>query len=124
MERLEISHTNIPVTGIHPNDLKVLENVLNMYLLYLRRSHGGETCISRTQHLHRRLQQMICSPQNIEGACLWFTVQELRTINEALSGYMTMLRQIIAPSPQRTEVLEALQGLQQQFAAMLSAHLN
>ena len=124
MERSEISHTNIPVTGLHSNDLKVLENVLNMYLLYLRRSHGEETRLQKTQRLHQRLQHILASPQNIEGACLWFTAQELRTINEALSGYMTMLCQIITPSPQRTEVLEALQGLQQQFAAMLAAHLN
>lgn len=124
MERSEISHANIPATGIHPNDLKVLENVLKMYLLYLRRSHDEETRIQRTQRLHRRLKQLLVSLQSMEGACLWFTEQELRTINEALSGYMAMLHQIIVPSPQRTEVLEALQDLQQQFAAMLSAYLN
>jgi hypothetical protein len=124
MERSEASHANIPVTGIHPNDLKVLENVLKMYLLYLRRSHSGNTGIERTQRLHRRLQQMLALPQGIEGACILFTAQELRTVTEALSSYMTMLCEIITPSPQRAEVLAALQGLQQQFATMLSAYLN
>lgn len=115
MERSEAPHANIPVTGIHPNDLKVLENVLKMYLLYLRRSYGGEIRIQRTQHLHRRLQQMLTSPQNLDGVCIPFSEQEFHTIDEALSGYMKMLRQIIAPSPQRAEVLKALQGLRQQF---------
>ena len=124
MERSKTPHANIPITGIHPNDLKVLENVLKMYLLYLRRSHSGEARIQRTQRLHQRLHMLLASSQHIEGTCLWFTAQELRTVNEALSGYMNMLCQIIAPSAQRKEVLDALQGLHQQFAAMLSAHLN
>jgi hypothetical protein len=126
MERPEASHSraNIPVTRIHPNDLKVLENVLKMYLLYLRRSYEEEARIQRTQRLHRRLKQLLASPQSMEGACIPFTEQELRTINEALSGYTNMICYMIVPSPQRTEVLEALQGLQQQFTAMLSAYLN
>ena len=118
------SHANIPITGIHPNDLTVLESVLKMYLLYLRHSHDVEARIQRTQRLHQCLNMLITSPQSIEGTCIPFTEQEFRTIDEALSSSMNMLRQIIAPSPQRVEVLEALQGLQQQFAAMLSAHLN
>lgn len=124
MERSEVSHANIPVTGIHPNDLKVLENVLKMYLLYLRRSYGEEIRIQRAYGLHQRLKKLLASSQSLEGVCILFTEQELRTTNEALAGYMHMLCQIITPSPQRTEVLEALQGLQQQFAIMLSAYLN
>jgi hypothetical protein len=125
MERSEVPHaSNVPITGIHPNDLKVLENVLKMYLLYLRRSYGEATRIQKTQQLHRRLKQLLASSQSLDGVCIPFSEQELRTINEALSGYMKMLRQIIAPSPQRGEVLEALQELRQQFVAMLAARLN
>ena len=124
MERPQASHASIPITGIHPNDLKVLENVLDMYLLYLRRSHGEHTRIQEMQRLHQRLKKSLSSSQSLEGICISFTEQELQALNEALYGYMNMLRQVIAPSAQRTEVLEALQGLQQQFAAMLAAHLS
>ncbi len=118
------SRANIPLTGIHPNDLKILEDVLRIYLLFLRRTQSGEEQIQEAQRLHLRLQQLLASPEGIEGVCIFYTRQELRTFTEALSAYMDMLRQIIEPSPQRIEVLEALQGLQQQFATMLSAHLN
>lgn len=125
MERSEASRANnVPITGIHPNDLKVLENVLNMYLLYLRRSYSEETRIQRTQRLHRRLQQLLAPSQSLDGLCIPFNEQELHTINEALSGYTKMLRQIIAPSPERSEVLEALQELRQKFVVMFAARLN
>lgn len=100
MERSEAPHANnIPISGIHPNDLKVLENVLGMYLLYLRRSHDDETHIQRTQRLHRRLRQLLAPSPSLDGVCIPFSEQELHTINEALSGYIKMLHQIIAPSP-------------------------
>ncbi|HVB75777.1 MAG TPA: hypothetical protein VNE38_19685 [Ktedonobacteraceae bacterium] len=124
MERSEASHSDIPVTRVHPNDLKVLENVLKIYLVYLRRSNGGNTRIRVMQRLHQRLKMLLSSSQSIDGTCILFTEQELRAINEALPGYVNMLCQIIAPSTQRNEVLEGLQGLHQQFAAMLSACLN
>src|SRR5690242_5039608 len=124
MKHSNIPRANIPLAGIHPNDLKILEDVLKMYLLYLHRTEGGEERLQQAQRLHRRLQQLLASPQNIEGACIFYTRQELRTFNEALLAYIDMMRQMITPSPQRAEVLTALQGLQQQFAAMLSSHTN
>lgn len=124
MKRSETSHSPISFTPIHPNDVKVLENVLKMYLLYLRRSHAEQTHIQAMQRLHQRLKKLVSSPQSMEGVCILFTEQELRAIAEALSGYIEMLCQVFAPSLQRNEVIEALQGLYQQFAAMLSAYLN
>ncbi|HEU0001171.1 MAG TPA: hypothetical protein VFQ36_09750 [Ktedonobacteraceae bacterium] len=124
MKQAETHRTGIPITRVHPNDLKVLENVLNIYLLYLRRSNGGDTRIRVMQRLHQRLKTLLSSSQSIEGTCILFSEQELQAIHEALPGYMSLLCQIIPPSPQRNEVLECLQGLHLQFAAMLSAYLN
>ena len=124
MKPTEAHHTSFPITQVHPNDLKVLENVLKIYLAYLRCSNGEDTRIRVMQRLHQRLKMLLSSSQSIDGTCILFTEQELQAIHEALPGYMSLLCQIIPPSPQRNEVLEGLQGLHRQFVAMLSAYLN
>jgi hypothetical protein len=101
-----------------------MKNVLTTYLVCLCGSNRWGIDIQEMQRLQQRFSTLLASPQPIDGMCLLFTDQELQAMNDALLGYMSLLCQVIPSSPQRDEVLDALQGLHQQFAAMLFPRLN
>lgn len=91
-----------PLLPINDDDLKALANVLDGYLTYLQ-----------VVHLLTQGEEP-----------LLFSAQEVRDLQEAAHGFVTVMTCIVAPSDERDGVIESLQALVQQFAQMLSLFVN
>jgi hypothetical protein len=117
---------SVPHLPLGPHDLQALEAVTRGYLGYLRKAGPAS---AKQQAQIRALQgiQARLAPLLAPGASLTvhipLTREELTALQEAVRGFVTLLRQMVPPSEQRDGVIASLEHLHQALAGMLASKM-
>jgi hypothetical protein len=100
---------HLPQVHIGLNDARALLTMVTAYLLYLRKavppSPKQETRVRVLRSVQQRLAALLASPQQAEETPIWLTYQEWHLLDEAMSGYMQLVRALVPASRQRDETL-------------------
>src|SRR5258708_36813292 len=105
---------NVPQAHIGLNDACVLLTMVTAYLLYLRKavpsSPKQEMQLRVLRGVQQRLAALLASPRQQEVTPIWLTHQELRLLDEAMSGYVQLVCALVPASRQRDETLREIEG--------------
>jgi hypothetical protein len=105
---------HLPQVHIGLNDARVLLTMVTAYLLYLRKavppSPKQETRVRVLRGVQQRLAALLASPRQQEDTPIWLTHQELHLLDEAISGYVQLVRTLVPASRQRDETLREIEG--------------
>jgi len=113
-----------PVLHLSHNDLGIVASIITSYLAYLQwgtpasPKRDGE--IARLKSITARLALVL--PQH-EG-CIPLTTQEIQTLGDALHGFVTLTKRIVARSRERDETLAQIGALRQHLLRMLAIGQN
>ena len=116
----------IPLQPISWDDGQAIVSVISGYLAYLRQKGASaqqQQTVETLQALRARFSEALLAKEKKQGMLL-FNMDELLALTEALRGFTTLIRWMIPPSQGRDEVIEGLHGLHQQFAQLLTPHMN
>ena len=112
----------VPQVRVGLGDIQVLLSMLTGYLTYLRKavlpSPRRETRIRMLEGLQRRLAALLTSPRRTEETQFWLTRQETWALDEALSGFVQVVRVIIPASSERDETLREIEGFRDMLKGM------
>jgi hypothetical protein len=113
---------NIPCAVLHPNDLKVLKLIVLTQVVQMRRampaSAERNARIMTLQGIYQRLSLLFTSSQTIERVPVLFSEKELKALEEAIRSFASFVRQRIPASREREDVLQGVEYLRKQVAAM------
>ncbi len=88
--------------------------IVTAYRTYLRNavppSPKRERYIRLLQGLERRLTPLVAAPQGQEERVIPLTTQEIQVLEEAMDGFVQVVRQLVSPSNQRDELLHEIEG--------------
>ena len=113
---------HVPLSG---NDLRAMVAILTAYLTYPR--HGvppspkRERDIRLLQGLERRLTLLVAAPQGQEERVIPLTTQEIQVLEEAMDGFVQVVRQLVPPSNQRDDLLHEVDGFRDYLHLALKA---
>jgi len=100
-----------------------LLSMLTGYLAYLRKavlpSPRRETQLRTLEGLQRRLAALLTASRQDEDTPIWLTQQEIRALDEALSGFVQVVRMMIPASSERDETLREIEGFRDMLRVML-----
>ena len=104
---------HLPQVHISLNDARVLLTMVTAYLLYLRKavppSPKQETRVRVLRGVQQRLAALLASPQQAEETPIWLTHQKWHLLDEAMSGYVQLVRALVPASRQRDETLREIE---------------
>ncbi len=113
----------MPQVRVGLGDIQALLSMLTGYLTYLRKavppSPKRETQIRTLEGLRRRLAALLASSRR-EETPIWLTLQEIQALDEALSGFVQVVRVIIPASSMRDETLREIEGFREMLRMMLA----
>ena len=105
---------HLPQARIGLNDAWVLLTMVTAYLAYLRKavppSPKRETRVRVLRGVQQRLAALLASSRQPEDTPIWLTRQELHMLDEAMSGYVQLVRALVPASRQRDETLREIEG--------------
>jgi len=111
---------HLPQVHIGLNDARVLLTMVTAYLLYLRKavppSPKQETRVRVLRGVQQRLAALLASTGQQEDTPIWLTHQELHLLDEAMSGYVQLVRALVPASGQRDETLREIEGFRDTLA--------
>lgn len=114
----------VPQARIGLNDVRALLGILTAYLAYVRKavppSQKRETKIRVLQGMRGRLATVLAAPYQREDTPIWLTRPELEALEEALSGFVRLVREMIPVSNSRDETLREIEGFRDTLQMMLS----
>ncbi len=115
----------IPQARIGLNDARALLAILKGYLAYVYgavpSSHKRDTQIRVLQGVRGRLEALLAAPGRAEETPIWLTRQEIRALDEALSGFVQVVRVAVPASSVRDETLREIEGFREMLRMMLSS---
>ncbi len=104
---------HLPQVHIGLSDARALLTIVTAYLLYLRRavppSPKQETRVRVLRGVQQRLAALLASPRQQEVTPIWLTHQEWHLLDEAISGYVQLVRALVPASRQRDETLREIE---------------
>lgn len=104
---------HLPQAHIGLNDAQVLLTMVTAYLAYLRKavppSPKRETRVRVLRGVQQRLAALLASTGQPVDTPIWLTQQELQMLDEAMSGYMQLVRALVPASRQRDETLREIE---------------
>ena len=104
---------HLPQVHIGLNDARVLLTMVTAYLLYLRKavpsSPKQEMQLRVLRGVQQRLAALLASTRQQEVTPIWLTHQELHLLDEAMSGYVQLVRALVPASRQRDETLREIE---------------
>ena len=113
----------VPQVRVGLGDIQALLSMLAGYLTYLRKavppSPRRETQIRTLEGLRRRLAVLLTASRQDENTPIWLTQQEIRALDEALSGFVQVVRMMIPASSTRDETLREIEGFRDMLRVML-----
>ncbi len=113
----------VPQVRVGLGDIQALLSMLTGYLTYLRKavpaSPRRATQIRTLERLRRRLAALLASSRREEETPIWLTRQEIQALNEALSGFVQVVRIVIPASSMRDETLREIEGFRDMLRVML-----
>jgi hypothetical protein len=114
----------VPQARIGLNDVRALLGMLTAYLAYVRKavppSQKRETKIRVLQGIHGRLATVLAAPYQREDTPIWLTRPELEALEEAMSSFVRLVREMIPASNSRDETLREIEGFRDTLQMMLS----
>jgi hypothetical protein len=109
----------VPVTPISPGDLAVIAEIIGSYLVYVRTAFRAsarrETYVRYVEDLRRRL-----AGQHRENTPLPLTLEDMETIEAAMSIFEVMTAQIVPQTKERDATIAACASLRKHIALMRS----
>ena len=118
----------VPQMRVGLGDIQALLSMLTGYLAYLRRavlpSPRRETQLRTLEGLQRRLAALLTASRQDEDTPIWLTQQEIRALDEALSGFVQVVRMMIPASSTRDETLREIEGFRDMLRVMLAPALS
>jgi hypothetical protein len=115
----------IPQVRIGLNDARALLAMLKGYLAYVYgavpSSHEREAQIRVIQGVRGRLEALLAAPGRAEETPIWLTRQEIRALDEALSGFVQVVRAVVPASSERDETLREIEGFRDMLRMRLSS---
>jgi hypothetical protein len=113
----------VPQVRVGLGDIQALLSMLTGYLAYLRKavlpSPRRETQLRTLEGLQRRLAALLTASRQDEDTPIWLTQQEIRALDEALSGFVQVVRMMIPASSLRDETLREIEGFRDMLRVML-----
>jgi|SRR6266478_3317000 len=113
----------VPQVRVGLGDIQALLSMLAGYLTYLRKAvppcPRRETQIRTLEGLRRRLAALLTASRQDENTPIWLTQQEIRALDEALSGFVQVVRMMIPASSTRDETLREIEGFRDMLRVML-----
>jgi len=114
----------VPQARIGLNDVRALLGILTAYLAYVRKavppSQKRETKIRVLQGIRGRLATVLAAPYQREDTPIWLTRPELEALEEAMSSFVQLVREMIPVSNSRDETLREIEGFRDTLQMMLS----
>ncbi len=114
----------VPQARIGLNDVRALLGMLTTYLAYVRKavppSQKRETKIRVLQGMLGRLATVLAAPSQREDTPIWLTRPELEALEEAMSSFVQLVREMIPVSNSRDETLREIEGFRDTLQMMLS----
>jgi hypothetical protein len=114
----------VPQARIGLNDVRALLGMLTAYLAYVRKavppSQKRETKIRVLQGMRGRLATVLAAPYQREDTPIWLTRPELEALEEAMSSFVQLVREMIPVSNSRDETLREIKGFRDTLQMMLS----
>ncbi len=114
----------VPQVRVGLGDIQALLSMLTGYLAYLRKavlpSPRRETQLRTLEGLQRRLAALLTASRQDEDTPIWLTQQEIRALDEALSGFVQVVRVMIPASSTRDETLREIEGFRDMLRVMLA----
>lgn len=114
----------VPQARIGLNDVRALLGMLTAYLAYVRKavppSQKRETKIRVLQGIRGRLATVLAAPYQREDTPIWLTRPELEALEEAMSSFVRLVREMIPASNSRDETLREIEGFRDTLQMMLS----
>ncbi len=103
----------VPQVSLAFNDIQAIHHMLKAYLGYV--GHTAPSPARRRQvqtlrDLGRRLTFLLSSGP---GSAAAVTIDDIEVMCEALRGFATLVRRMVAKSPERDETLSAVEALRQ-----------
>ena len=105
----------VPLMPLSGSDLRAMVAIVTAYRTYLR--HGvppspkRDRSIRLLQELERRLTPLVAAPQGQEEHVIPLTMQEIQVLEEAMDGFVQVVRQLLPLSNQRDDLLHEIEGL-------------
>jgi uncharacterized protein Smg (DUF494 family) len=112
--------SSIPQATVSPGDVQALESMVMGYLAYLRKTNPS------AKQSQIRVLEGVCQrlAHHSEGILVPFTREELDALEDAMAGFVMVMRQVLPLSKEREEVIESIQGLYQHLAVLFSPYLD
>ncbi len=114
----------VPQVRVGLGDIQALLSMLTGYLAYLRKavlpSPRREIQLRTLEGLQRRLAALLTASRQDEDTPIWLTQQEIRALDEALSGFVQVVRIVIPASSTRDETLREIEGFREMLRMMLA----
>ncbi len=114
----------VPQARIGLNDVRALLGMLTAYLAYVRKavppSQKRETKIRVLQGIRGRLATVLAAPYQREDTPIWLTRPELEALEEAMSNFVRLVREMIPVSNSRDETLREIEEFRDTLQMMLS----
>jgi len=114
----------VPQARIGLNDVRALLGMLTAYLAYVHKavppSQKRETKIRVLQGIRGRLATVLAAPYQREDTPIWLTRPELEALEDAMSGFVRLVREMIPASNSRDETLREIEGFRDTLQMMLS----
>ncbi len=105
---------HLPQALIGLNDARVLLTMVTAYLAYLRKavppSPKRETRVRVLRGVQQRLAALLAATGQPVDTPIWLTQQELHLLDEAMSGYVQLVRALVPASTLRDETLREIGG--------------
>ena len=118
----------VPQMRVGLGDIQALLSILTGYLAYLRKailpSPRRETQLRTLEGLQRRLAALLTASRQDEDTPIWLTQQEIRALDEALSGFVQVVRMMIPASSTRDKTLREIEGFRDMLRVMLAPALS
>jgi hypothetical protein len=118
----------VPQVRVGLGDIQALLSMLTGYLAYLRKavlpSPRRETQLRTLEGLQRRLVALLTASRQDEDTPIWLTQQEIRALDEALSGFVQVVRMMIPASSTRDKTLREIEGFRDMLRVMLAPALS
>lgn len=110
----------------HPSEAQLLDSVLKNYLEYLQCTVPLSKEQTKMLNILRAflLRLKSVSQGHVEGAQLWLTDLELRTIEKALLTFCQQVPWFAGPSHKRDEIVQALEKIRERIRGLLPPPCN
>ncbi len=116
----EVPH--VPLSG---SNLRAVVAIVTAYRTYL--CHGvppspkRERSMRLLQGLEGRLTPLVAAPQGQEERVIPLTTQEIQVLEEAIDGFVQVVRQLVPPSNQRDDLLHEIESFRDYLHRALTA---